>query len=230
LLSFHADNLVKTKYLKIALDQKNQIIKGQEWTLNSWMRSEPTIYASEHVYYEKDLGIPDWLVRIKYHILEGLKVERSRTWPIEFLQATPVGANLNQLKDGIIIFSIQRVLQKFDQKKYFDVAKSIGSVIDIFNLSEDRKYELNKTWDELNTLLMHHKDPSKAAVRAAMRTAQWACSSTWGTFNAWAEWMVWAATRAASSAGSTASGTLEYDLFANKIIELLSNCPVVDYK
>lgn len=57
-----------------------------------------TIYSNEHLRYEIDyeieLEIPAQLAHIKGRLFESLPDEQAQTWPEDFLEAIPVGANL----------------------------------------------------------------------------------------------------------------------------------------
>ena len=49
--------------------------------------------------YEKELNIPENLARLHESIFESLPVENSKTFPHDFLNAIPVGADLSQVVD-----------------------------------------------------------------------------------------------------------------------------------
>ena len=53
-----------------------------------------TIGDYDHAAYETELGIPRQLARIEDGIFESLPIERAMQWPLEFLEAVPVGVNL----------------------------------------------------------------------------------------------------------------------------------------
>jgi len=53
-----------------------------------------TIYSNNHIEYEHRFGIPANLAMIEEGIFEGLSVEASKNWPIDFMKAINVGSNL----------------------------------------------------------------------------------------------------------------------------------------
>ena len=50
--------------------------------------------TSDHSAYEKELGIPRIIACLEDRIFEGLSVEESKKWPLQFMQAVPVGVDL----------------------------------------------------------------------------------------------------------------------------------------
>jgi hypothetical protein len=56
-----------------------------------------TVGSSRHAAYEAQLGIPRVIARLEDGIFEGLPADRFKEWPIEFLKAIPVGADLSMV-------------------------------------------------------------------------------------------------------------------------------------
>ena len=71
------------------------------WTANGGCAVGCTIHdfasgrESDHRAYQELFGIPGELARIEDFIFENIKPPRQRTWPIEFIEAVPIGATLS---------------------------------------------------------------------------------------------------------------------------------------
>lgn len=90
------------------------------------------ISYEDHGQYEKHFGVPRWLAKVEDVIFEGLPLERSKTWPLEFVQAINVGANLDNVKAPFVIFILESNLENFDNKKYPVVVEAINTCIDLY--------------------------------------------------------------------------------------------------
>ena len=97
LLSFHNDPSIKEKYLnRLHLHYKaDEIIKGTYWQNGKGCAVGCTVHSSSHASYESELGIPRILARLEDTIFEGLPNEEAKEFPIRFLEAIPVGVDLD---------------------------------------------------------------------------------------------------------------------------------------
>lgn len=99
------------------------------------------IEFNNHKEYETHLGIPKWLAHLEDRIFEGVSVERSKKWPLEFARAISEGSDLEKVKAPFMIYVMQSALKAFDNDKYPDIVQSINSVIDLYVIGEAT------TWD-----------------------------------------------------------------------------------
>lgn len=53
--------------------------------------------TSDHSLYEKELGIPERIARLEDSIFEGLTEELAKDFPLRFMEAIPVGADLSRV-------------------------------------------------------------------------------------------------------------------------------------
>jgi hypothetical protein len=118
LLSFHGDQAIKDKYIaRLQAHYKaDEIIKGGYWENGKGCAVGCTVHSSEHDSYETELGISWRLAIIEDSIFENLPNEQAKEFPIQFLEAIPVGVDtelvfkkfiiwsLIDLKDGVIQF------------------------------------------------------------------------------------------------------------------------------
>ncbi|MGL5079122.1 MAG: hypothetical protein ACRDBG_25260, partial [Waterburya sp.] len=150
MISFHGKPEIKEFYLNRlrAHSEADEIEKGTYWERGKGCAVGCTIHSSSHEKYETELGIPIALARLEDRIFEGLPNPEAKNFPIEFLNAVPVGKDLDLvwyrfmyriLSDknfGVIIFAknskdkVQKVIDLFEkkinespvEKKYFIAA------------------------------------------------------------------------------------------------------------
>jgi hypothetical protein len=91
-----------------------------------------TLSYTDHKSYEPHLGIPKWLAHVEDVIFEGLPLERSKAWPLEFIEAINIGSDLDKVKAPFTIFVLESNLANFDHEKNPDVVKVINSCIDLY--------------------------------------------------------------------------------------------------
>lgn len=96
LLSFHNDPAIKEKYLnRLHLHYKaDEIIQGTYWQNGKGCAVGCTVHSRNHESYESELGIPRVLAYLEDGIFEGLPNEKAKEFPIQFLEAIPVGVDL----------------------------------------------------------------------------------------------------------------------------------------
>ena len=95
--AFHNDPAIKKKYLQRLQEHHDldQIIKGLYWQDGKGCAVGCTIHDSKHANYETELGIPESLAHLEDGIFEGLPNDLAMEWPLKFLKAIPVGADLS---------------------------------------------------------------------------------------------------------------------------------------
>ncbi len=101
---------------------------------------------NEHKEFENHLGVPEWLARLNDTIFEGVSLERSKLWPVEFAEAINDGSDLDKVKTPFLIFILKNSLKsvrntKYDQDKFPDVKKAIeqteAAVIEMIRCHEN---------------------------------------------------------------------------------------------
>jgi len=155
--------------------------------------------TDNHSAYERLFGIPEAVARLEDAIFE--KAEGHTTWPIEFVEAIPVGADLSQVADRLKLFCLKEIVQ-FDREKYPDVAKAVDDVASLL----ERK--------------LSGDNPSDAARSAAESAAGSATESA-----AWPA--AWSAARsAAESAAESAAWSAAWSKIKVHLLHLLKTAPV----
>lgn len=151
MLSFHNDPAIKEKYLKrvIAHREADKIVQGIGWIKGKGCAVGCTLESYDHARYPIELGIPVWLAHLEDGIFENLEKEEAILWPERFLQAIPVGVDLEPIKDKLAIRRIDRLLiiQKDLLEKNAPLKSVINNVINSLELTKkfhenalDKKY------------------------------------------------------------------------------------------
>jgi len=119
LLSFHGDEKIKEKYIERLRQHRiaDEIVQGIGFEKGKGCAIGCTLNNYSHAAYEVELGIPRILAKLEDRIFEGLSVEESKDFPINFLTAIPVGRDLKHVykhffiwmlvdeKDGVIKYA-----------------------------------------------------------------------------------------------------------------------------
>ncbi len=209
----------------------NKLSKVQELTNN-------------HSTYEKHLGIPEWLARAEDTIFEGVSVERSKLWPVEFSEAINVAADLNEVKVPFIIFILEQTL--LIQQKNLKQNKAQSNVIKscIRAIKQMIKAQRLGSEDLIRSAARYaarsaaryaaeSAESTRSAARFAAESARYAAESTrYAAESAWyaaestryAAESAWYAARSAAEYTRFAAESVAYELYADKLLELLKEC------
>src|SRR5258708_2946726 len=141
LRAYHGDVSVQAKYVARARGHQlaDEIDQGTYYDDSGpKLRVCPvgcTIHGSDHTAYEEEIGVPEILARIEDRLFEMMPLEDAKQWPVKFLEAIPVGADLSMVwpklavwmladpTDGVIRFA-----------KHDDVKKVITDVAQLYEL------------------------------------------------------------------------------------------------
>ncbi len=157
-----------------------------------------TIHSREHSRYETELGIPEWLARLEDTIFEGLENKRAKKFPLEFLEAIKVGADLEKIKTPFIIYILEQNLIYLDSCKY----------------DEDK-----------NPAVKAAIDGSKKAILGVIKLYRVPFKeSAWSAARAAAESAARSAGSAARSAARAAAWSASYGEYVDKLLALMRGC------
>ena len=139
MISFHGKQEIKQKYLERVKEhfEADEIIKGKYWEKGKGCAVGCTIHENDHSKYEIELGIPEILAILEDGIFEDLPNERAKTWPIEFLDAIPIGVDLYEVWPKFAIWLLTD--KDYGVVKYAKSEKSINcinTIADYYSLYE----------------------------------------------------------------------------------------------
>lgn len=106
LRAFHGDPAIKRKYLARlrAHRRADELIHGVYWQNGKGCAVGCTIHSDQHSAYESELGIPVVLAYLEDRMFETLTNGRAKDWPIRFLEAIPVGADLSGVVSAFLLW------------------------------------------------------------------------------------------------------------------------------
>ena len=182
LLAFHGSQAIKDEYLARVRDHRkqDQIRRGFYWEERDGVfrgcAVGCTLHSSNHYAYETELGIPAQLAYLEDGIFENLPGDRHLDWPLQFLEAIPVGADLHKVwwefMAWILVDEKYGVITLSDKD---DVRSAVKGVADCY-LREVRGETVTKAeWD--------------AAGKAAWDA--WAARAAWDAWDARAARAAW---------------------------------------
>ena len=179
--AFHGKQSIKDEYMNRLKDhrERDEIVKGQYWEHGKGCAVGCTVHSNNHKAYEEELGIPMVLARLEDSIFEGLLNEEAKEFPLNFLSAINVGADLSSVGDKflhwLLVDKIHGVIQYVEDKKI------VQSVADLYKKKIDGEYIQLDEWktvygdaDHAASLGSHASYFSHAAraARAAYRTTR----------------------------------------------------------
>lgn len=203
MLSYHNDESIKEKYLARidAHYAADEIIKGQYWEGGKGCAVGCTIHSNQHDAYELELGLPEWLARLEDTLFEGLENDKAKEFPRQFLDAIPVGANLESVKWKFCAFILQENIERVLSLDLDDALKK--QVVDAIGLCLDLHTEAIETGEFPESA----RSAGYAARSAAESAAGYAARYAAGYAAGYAAW--------------SAAGYAAYERYAEKLLELL---------
>ena len=108
--AFHGDPAVKQKYIDRmkAHMAAEQLVQGTGFDTASQKGCAVgcTLDKYSHFAYEEELGIPFMIAILEDNIFEALSAEQSKSFPLEFLEAVPVGVDLSKVFHQLEIWNL----------------------------------------------------------------------------------------------------------------------------
>ncbi len=231
LLAYHGKQEVKDEYVmrvKAHYDA-DEITKGVYWQNGKGCAVGCTLHSSDHAAYETELGIPRALARIEDGIFEGLPNNKAKEFPLQFLNAIKVGADLSMVAPKFIHWLLvdeTHGIIKFAKHK--EVIKAIADLyqrkINGENIDTNEWFTARKNAYAASAAYAAYAAAAAASAAAAAYASDAAAASA--SDAAAAAYAAYAAAAAADAAAyATAdAGTREKvrTVQADKLLELLS--------
>ncbi len=104
LIAFHGSPAIKAQLLEELREHAahDRIVKGQYWENGKGCAVGCTIQGDDHSLYESRLGIPKQIAHLEDVLFEALPNEDAMRFPIEFIEAIPVGADLSLVVSNLM--------------------------------------------------------------------------------------------------------------------------------
>ena len=144
----------KDKYIKrVKAHQKaDEIIKGIYWQDGKGCAVGCTIEGSDHLKYESELGIPEEIAYLEDTIFENLPNKIAKEFPLKFLQAVPVNADLSHVIAKFVIWQfedekvgLKNIKEVKDDKETYSFCEEVVALYKktlVEKVSEDEFYQL----------------------------------------------------------------------------------------
>jgi hypothetical protein len=85
----------------------DEIQQGIYWQGGKGCAVGCAIHSMDHTMYERYFGIPVMLAHVEDRIFEGLSPAEAKEWPLRFIHAVPVGADLSQVGPRFLFWVIR---------------------------------------------------------------------------------------------------------------------------
>jgi hypothetical protein len=207
LLSFHNNPAIKQQTLDNLKEhlRLDEIIKGTGWSNGRGCAVGCTLNEYSHKAYEDELGLPEWLAHLEDVIFENLPDGLHKTFPLEMIEAIPVGVCLEKLKH---ILSVKRLVPL--AQKNPEVHDFIMAVVDLHERTLSGKEVADWEWKEAwlaeaagsawaegSVWPSTSARSAESARSSAARSADLA-ASIGSAGSAWSAWSAWSVVSVAS--------------------------------
>jgi hypothetical protein len=129
---------------------------------------------SNHKEYEKLFNIPEWLAFLEDRIFEGVSVERSKSWPIEFIDAINIGADLEKVKAPFLLYILEINLGRLQEEKFKQQREAFKQCIALWKREDIGSLD----WESARSAVESIAESAvRSAARLAAESAEW--SAAW---------------------------------------------------
>jgi len=97
MVSFFGEHSLKHAVVERVKEHQrlDQIVQRIYWDGQKGCAIGCVLHSDDHMAFERQLGLPVFLAYLDEHIFESLPAEEARTWPLRFIEAVPVGVDLD---------------------------------------------------------------------------------------------------------------------------------------
>ena len=179
-----------------------------------------------HERFPSELGIPTNVAWAMDHIFERLPKDRAQTWPGEVMAAIPVGADLSQVIDKAVLWTLRH-----DLETPIDYPEGIARHEQLIALYERRlagDEPPDSEWQAVEQSAWDAWDATFALAAWAARAAR-AARAAWDARAARAAWdarAAWAARAARAAWDAWAARDVFYQKLADSLLNILRSSPV----
>jgi hypothetical protein len=174
--AFHNSPETKLLYLTRVANHAvmDEVAQGFYWQNGHGCAVGCTIHGSDHTLYEIELGVPTTLARLQDHMFESMTPEQAKLFPLAFIAAIPVGANLENIltlfASAVLTSLSQSQSPSYCRKKALnDCVLTASKLFAQSACGIDVDTELYKLTDKLRDMLyyddMYEDDETVSALR-----------------------------------------------------------------
>lgn len=99
MLSFFGEQCLKDAVVARVKEHQrlDQIIQQVYWDGSKGCAIGCVLHSSDHMAFQRQLGLPVFLAYMDEHIFESLPTDEAKQWPLRFIEAVPVGVDLEMV-------------------------------------------------------------------------------------------------------------------------------------
>ncbi len=235
LLSFHGKQEIKDKYIARvkAHAAADEIVKGVYWEYGKGCAVGCTVHSNQHDAYEDELGISWRMAIMEDGIFEKLPNDEAKKFPLQFLEAIPVGIDTDRIFKELIIWALvdekDGAVHAFTKKEDQEYKAVLQEVAETYKLSFKQEIP-QSTWASLAKRASASASASAYASAYAYASASayaYAYASAYASDYASAYAYASASAYASDYASASPEWKKEFEkrimMLRDKLIELLSN-------
>ena len=220
MLAFHNDPAIKDKYVARvhAHRMADDIIRGSYGCaggVSGWRGCAVgcTIHSGAHSAYERELGIPQSIAMLEDCIFEGMSIERTPDWPLQFLTVISPGADLSMITSQFLLWLLAGVIRFADDS----TRPSIQGVIALYQRLVAGDTPTVPEWESARSAADAARSAARRAYAAyAARSAEIAADAA-ATYAARSA--DWSAARSAADAARSAYAAADAADSANAAVD-----------
>ena len=206
--AFHGDPAIKEKYLARlkAHHVADEIIQGIGYNGSHGCAVGCTVNKYDHRAYENELGLPQWIARLEDRIFESLPAGDAQRFAVDFLEAVPIGADVENVRWLLAAQRHKRDRERLLQNPEPYAKECIAALDLVIAYCESQ----NKTESAAESAAESARSAAESA-RSAAESARSARSAAWSAESAArsAESTAWSAAESARSAAASAARSAE---------------------
>ena len=223
-ISFFGDQCLRDAVVERVREHQrlDQIAQQIYWDGSKGCAIGCVLHGDQHLAFEQQLGLPVFLAYIDEHIFERLPLEEARAWPLRFIEAVPVGVDLELVFPRFMHW----LLSDPNGMRQYANAETLP-IIDSLVAMYARRIEgvpfdqcaAESAWSAATSAAESAAERAWSAARrtarsaaesarsAAWSAAECAASAAWSTAESAAASDVWSAMSAARSATESAAAS-----------------------
>jgi len=214
--AFHGNPAIKERYRKRlkAHYKADEIGHGFYWENGRGCAVGCTIEGDDHIRYEIELGVPQAITHLEDYLFESLSNQEAKEFPVAFLEAIPVGADLSLVPASFIRWVLESTLANTEVAQDKNVYEAVKNTAELWEGVINGTLPTNEAWSASRMVAWSAALSSfRPAAKKAAESAAW--SAAQHAFPLAAKNVAWSAPRLTARSAQK-----------NKLIELLTEAPV----
>jgi hypothetical protein len=210
--SFHSEPCLKAAVIDRLKEHQrlDQIIQRIYWDGTRGCAIGCVLHSGDHLAYETQLGLPVFLAYMDEYIFERLPIQEAKSWPLRFIEAVPVGVDLDLVFPRFMhwLLSAPDGMRKHANGATLPI---IDTLVTLYaRRIEGIPFDVHAAWSAADAAWSAARSAADAADAAwgAADAARGAADVAWGAARSAADAAdaAWGAARSAADAADAARG------------------------